>query len=159
MTPEQPSPAPDEPSADDGVLGIVDGLVQLSFRVQAILARVAADHDLSITQVRLLGILRDRDAEMLELAAYLGLDKSSVTGLVTRAERRDLLHRTPSPRDRRAVLVSLTPQGRQLTRVAEQHVRHQIHTLATTLTDTEQTDLAALATRILTGTTPDRRSP
>ena len=37
------------------------------------LARIlAADHDLSLTQLRVLGILRDRRLKMSELASYLG---------------------------------------------------------------------------------------
>jgi DNA-binding MarR family transcriptional regulator len=44
--------------------------------------------DLSIPATRLLGVLRDREPTMLELAQLLELDKSSVTGLVDRAERR-----------------------------------------------------------------------
>ncbi len=39
-----------------------------------------------------------------------------MTGLVDRAERRELVRRTASPHDRRAVLVSLTPQGHELAR-------------------------------------------
>ena len=38
---------------------LVDGLAQLSFEVQGRLAEIAARHDLSLTQVRLLGVLRD----------------------------------------------------------------------------------------------------
>src|SRR3954462_10769404 len=71
----------------------VDVLVQLSFLVQGVLGRIAAEHDLSLTQVRLLGILRDRRPGMLELARHLGLDKSSMTGLVARAEKRGLVRR------------------------------------------------------------------
>ena len=71
-------------------LGIVDSLVQLSFLVQGVLGSVAARYDLSITQTRLLGVLRDREPGMLELSNFLGLEKSSVTGLIDRAERRGL---------------------------------------------------------------------
>jgi hypothetical protein len=70
------------------------------------LERRAAEHDLSIIQTRLLGVPRDRKPTMNELAWFLGLDKSSVTGLVDRAERRGLVARVPSTTDRRAVLVS-----------------------------------------------------
>jgi DNA-binding MarR family transcriptional regulator len=92
----------------------VDGLAQLSFVVQNALARHAAEHTLSLVQTRLLGILRDRAPTMNELARLLELDKSSVTGLVDRAERRGLVERIPSPTDRRAVLVRLTEDGRSL---------------------------------------------
>ena len=68
-------------------LSPVDGLAQLCFVVLGMLERRAAADDLSIIQTRLLGVLRDRKPTMQELARFLGLDKSSVTGLVDRAER------------------------------------------------------------------------
>src|SRR5690242_17113331 len=95
-------------------LSPVDGLAQLSFVVLGALERRAAEHDVSIVQTRLLGVLRDRRPTMQELARILGLDKSSVSGLVDRAERRGLVARVPSTAERRSVLVSLTDQGRQL---------------------------------------------
>jgi hypothetical protein len=48
---------------------------------------------------------------MNELALLLQLDKSSVTGLVDRAERRGLVTRVPSAADRRSVLVRLAAEG------------------------------------------------
>src|SRR5271154_2421722 len=95
-------------------LSPVDGLAQLSFVIQDVLEREAAEHDVSIAQTRLLGGLRDPQPTMNELAKLLGLDKSSVTGLVDRAERRGLVARFPSSTDRRAVRVSLTDEGRSL---------------------------------------------
>lgn len=92
MTTTSKSNAEAKSTATD--LGIVDALCQLSFKVHAVVGRVADDNDMSVVQVRLLGILRDRDPGMLELAAFLGLDKSSVTGLVTRAEARGLVQRS-----------------------------------------------------------------
>jgi DNA-binding MarR family transcriptional regulator len=88
--------------------GLVDALAELSFLVQGTLAKYAAANDLSMTQTRLLGVLRDREPTMQELARLLGLDKSSVTGLVSRAERRELVQREPSRDDRRAIHVRLT---------------------------------------------------
>jgi MarR family transcriptional regulator, lower aerobic nicotinate degradation pathway regulator len=95
-------------------LNEVDGLVQLSFLVQNALARHAAEQRLSLAQTRLLGILRDREPTMNELAKLMELDKSSITGLIDRAERRSLVERIASPADRRAVLVRLTDEGRSL---------------------------------------------
>jgi DNA-binding MarR family transcriptional regulator len=93
---------------------MVDAVVQLSFAVQGVLGRLAAAHDLSITQFRLLAILRDRDPGMLELARHLGLGKSSVSGLIDRAERRGLVARSAAPDDGRGVLVTLAAEGRRL---------------------------------------------
>ena len=41
-----------------------------------LLERRAAEHDLSLIQTRLPGVLRDRTPTMNELARFLGLDKS-----------------------------------------------------------------------------------
>src|ERR1700754_213954 len=94
-------------------LSTVDGLAQLSFLVLGRLERRAAEHDLSIVQTRLLGVLRDRRPTMNELAKLLGLDKSSISGLIDRAERRGLVTRVPSTSDRRVTQVALTDQARE----------------------------------------------
>src|SRR3984957_15185602 len=98
-------------------LSAVDALAQASFLVQGTLERRAGEHGISLVQTRLLGILRDRKPTMNELARLLGLDKSSTSGLVDRAERRGLVRRLPSQIDRRSVRVSLTVEGRTLVQV------------------------------------------
>lgn len=94
--------------------GLVDALAQTAFTVMAVLNRVGAEYDLSLTQLRVLGILRDRRLRITALADYLGLEKSTMTGLVDRAEKRGLLARAPSATDGRAVDVFITPQGEAL---------------------------------------------
>jgi DNA-binding MarR family transcriptional regulator len=94
--------------------GVIDGLVRASFTVTAVLSQVAAAHDVSLTQLRVLAILRDREPKMAELAGYLGLDKSSVSGLIDRAEARGLVRRFTNSDDGRVVRVRLTPQGKRL---------------------------------------------
>lgn len=88
--------------------------MQTSFEVVAIVTRVGAEHELSLTQIRMLGILRDRDLRMAQLAEYLGLERSTVSGLVDRAEKRGLVERTPSAADGRSVELRLTAAGQEL---------------------------------------------
>src|ERR1700712_4749958 len=95
--------------------GLVDALVQVSYGTMAVLTRVGAEHDLSLTQLRVLAILRDRRLRMTGLAGYLGLDKSTMTGLVDRGEKRGLLRRAANLADGRAIDVLLTPAGEELT--------------------------------------------
>jgi DNA-binding MarR family transcriptional regulator len=92
----------------------VDALAQVSFLVQGSLERRAGEHGISLIQTRLLGILRDRTPTINELAELLGLDKSSTSGLVDRAQNRGLVRRVPSQVDRRSVRVRLTNEGREL---------------------------------------------
>jgi MarR family transcriptional regulator, lower aerobic nicotinate degradation pathway regulator len=131
-------------------LNLVDGLFQLSFLLHHTLARIAAEHDLSIIQVRLLGILRDREPGMLELARHLELEKSSLSGLVDRAERRGLLERIPSPDDRRAANVRVTAQGRKLSRVVEDEVNAEVAQLVTVLSTSDRVRLASVVSRVVT---------
>jgi MarR family transcriptional regulator, lower aerobic nicotinate degradation pathway regulator len=91
-----------------------DSLVQVSFAVTAVLSRVAAEQDLSLTQLRVLGILRDRNPTMAELADYLGLERSTVSGLIDRAVQRGLVEKNTDPADGRSVRVSLTAHARRL---------------------------------------------
>ncbi|MEI9947794.1 MAG: MarR family transcriptional regulator [Pseudomonadota bacterium] len=130
-------------------LGILDGLVQLSFAIHRVLGRVADAHELSLVQLRLLGILRDREPGMQEIATFLELDKSSVTGLIDRAERRGLVRRASTPDDGRAVRVALTEQGRELTQKCVKQVGRELDTLVEGLTETERKRLSALASQIV----------
>lgn len=130
-------------------LGLLDGLVQLSFVVQETLERVADKHELSLVQLRLLGILRDREPAMLELAAFLKLDKSSVTGLVSRAEKRGLVRRVSTQEDRRAVNVVLTPKGRDLALKIEKQGERELENLVRDFNDIDRKRLSMLATQIV----------
>src|SRR3954466_5514393 len=105
---------------------LVDALVRNTFQVVGVLTRIGAERDLSLTQLRVLGILRDRRPRVTELAAYLGLDKSTMSGLIDRAERRGLLARDKNPHDGRVVDVFLTPAGRELTQRLDSEVRQAL---------------------------------
>jgi DNA-binding MarR family transcriptional regulator len=115
----------------DAVDELRDSLVRVSFAVIAALSRVAAEHDLSLTQLRVLGILRDREPTMAELATYLGLERSTVSGLVDRAAQRGLVRKTTDAADGRSVRVSLTAEARRLETV----VTAKIGALMVPLTD------------------------
>ncbi|MER5437752.1 MarR family winged helix-turn-helix transcriptional regulator [Streptomyces sp. NPDC002790] len=128
---------------------IVDALVQLSFRVHQALGKIGAEQDLSVVQIRMLGVLRDREPSMLALAGHLGLDKSSTTGLVSRAERRDLVQRTRDPRDGRSVTVSLTDHGRTLVNTCARDVEREINGLVAPLPDRARQQLVSHISEIL----------
>jgi DNA-binding MarR family transcriptional regulator len=130
-------------------LGMVDALAQLSFLVQGTLAKRAATHDVSMIQTRLLGVLRDRRPTMQELARLLELDKSSVTGLVDRAETRGLVQRTPSVDDRRAIHVSLTSSGRRVVNDVVGAFQTDIAALTECLSREDTKSLSTLATRVV----------
>ncbi len=145
-----PSSSPPEPlPAGDAELDLVDGLAQLAFLVTGLIEGRAAEHDLSLTATRLLGVLRDREPTMNELARLLELDKSSVTGLVDRAERRGLVARAPSAADRRAVLVRLTDAGRELISGAAARFADDVAALLGRLPPGDRAALGQIVSRLL----------
>ncbi len=130
---------------------LTDALVELSFLIQATLARLASEHEVSLTQVRLLGILRDREPGIVELADVLNLDKSSVSGLVDRAQRRGLVERASSKStDGRAIRVLLTKLGRTMASQFAERVSEELAELVKDLSSAQGQQLAVQAARIVT---------
>lgn len=91
---------------------LVDALARSAHRTVGVLTRVAAEHGLSLSQLRVFAILRDRRRlRMSALAAHLGVDRSTLSGLVDRAERRGLLRRSSDSGDGRGIEVGLSADG------------------------------------------------
>jgi MarR family transcriptional regulator, lower aerobic nicotinate degradation pathway regulator len=126
-----------------------DGLVQASFAVIAVLSRVAAEQDLSLTQLRVLGILRDREPTMAELATYLGLERSTVSGLIDRAVQRGLVQKATDSADGRSVRVSLTAEARRLATGVIADIGEIMSPMTDRLTPGEQERLSALLAKVL----------
>ena len=49
-----------------------------------------------------------------DLAEHMQVSKASASNMVSKLEKRDLLQRTPSPDDKRSVLVQLTVQAQEI---------------------------------------------
>jgi len=132
----------------------LDAIVQLSFAIQERLGELAAEHGLSMTQLRLLGILRDREPAMLDLARHLGLEKSSVSGLIDRAQGRGLVERTTAAHDGRAVHVRLTGAGRRLAEQLTAQADATLSSLLDTLPARDRARLAALSRAVVRSAGP-----
>ncbi len=118
---------------------------------QLLLGEVAESRDLSLTQLRLLGILRDREPGMLELAGYLKLEKSSVSGLIDRAEQRGLVRRRPGPGDGRTVHVTITRRGRAIAEQIEHDLAQPLAGLLRPLPKRQRVQLVGLLRTRLDG--------
>ena len=141
-------PAP-VPAGEPVPADLQDNLARTSFTVIALLSRAAAEHDVSLTQMRMMAILRDRTPTMADLADFLGLERSSVRGLSPRGGGRGLVPRTASRSDGRAVQVSLTPEGRRLAAQVTGEVAGLIAPLTSVLTVGEQRRLTQLLGKML----------
>ncbi|NYI86756.1 DNA-binding MarR family transcriptional regulator [Amycolatopsis endophytica] len=76
-------------------------------------AGIAREFELTSQQTQILCALSQRPS-LGELATILGCDKTNVTGMVDRLEKRGLLAREPDEKDRRVSRVVLTEAGEEL---------------------------------------------
>jgi DNA-binding MarR family transcriptional regulator len=134
----------------DGGEDLVDALAQVAFATTAVLSAQASDHELSLTQFRAIAILRDRRLRMSELAQVLGLEKSTLSGLVLRAEKRGLLQRVPDGDDGRAFRVTITAAGEELATRVRAAVVTALAPLIDGLDAGEQGALFALLEKMIT---------
>jgi DNA-binding MarR family transcriptional regulator len=130
-------------------LGVVAGLVRASFLVNAVYSESAREYGLTVQQGQLLCVLMAQPYGMGDLGVTLGLEKSSLTGLVDRAVRRGLVRREPDPDDRRAVHVVLTEEGRELAEEFYAATCRRVDELAAGLGTPDRDRLAALLGRVV----------
>jgi len=84
-------------------------------RHMAIFAAVMGDLDLTSVQFAALVKLRDMKAvTQTELGRLIGMDKATISGMVSRLQRRGLLQFRPDPLDRRSRIIALTAEGEAL---------------------------------------------
>jgi DNA-binding MarR family transcriptional regulator len=91
---------------------------------------------------------------MTELAAHLGVEKSSLSGLIERAEKRGLVIRERNALDQRSIDVSLTRLGEDQTVKVTLRARELVLPIVDALTNQERTDLQALLGKALTAAPP-----
>jgi DNA-binding MarR family transcriptional regulator len=83
-----------------------------------------ARFDLSLRTFAVLAMIGDGAARsQLEIAQAVGLDKTTLVATIDDLERRALVRRTPDPGDRRARIVAITDEGREILEQASDVVR------------------------------------
>jgi len=104
---------------------------------------------LSLAQYQLLEALRGTpELPVSELAATAGVAPPTATRMLDALVRDALVERTPAEHDRRVVLVSLTPAGRDAVLAAAEHVAAGRARVRDRLAPAEQEQAAALLRRL-----------
>jgi DNA-binding MarR family transcriptional regulator len=131
-------------------LGFATALVRLSHLVQRAFIDVGRSHDLTPQQAQLLCVLAQNESGvgMTELGRTLNLEKSSVTGLVDRVQRRALVERVADAGDRRALKITLTEEGLRLANAAHEGVVEKLEQMAAELPVEQREAVAAAAWRM-----------
>ncbi|UCZ56384.1 MarR family transcriptional regulator [Desulfurispirillum indicum] len=128
---------------------LADALVVSSFVTMAVINKIGAENDLSLSLIRVLGILWDRRPRMAELAKYLGLEKQTMSGLIARAEKRGLVARAPNKEDGRATDVFLTSDGAELVKRVRAQAQQALAPIIEGLSAPDQQLLQELLLRML----------
>lgn len=75
-------------------------------------ALVAANVGVTFVQAGILFLLKQSNGRtMSDLSQLIGVDNSTLTGLVDRLEKAGFVARQASPTDRRSLLIQVTPEG------------------------------------------------
>jgi DNA-binding MarR family transcriptional regulator len=103
----------------------------------------------------LLNVIAAREgATQQELGALLGIDRSTMVSLLDRLEDTGLARRQPSPTDRRAKQISITPKGRRLLQRARALISEVEDEVLAGLTATQRRELMTLLRRALEAAPP-----
>jgi DNA-binding MarR family transcriptional regulator len=98
----------------DAVIGAVLRATQ-AFVGLALRSLAAAGVSTTLPQYRMLAVLSAEDGQNVrDLAARLGVDRSTATRMCNRLVSAGLIARTGDPADGRAVVISLTGEGRRV---------------------------------------------
>lgn len=112
---------------------LASALVQTMHRLQDLHAETSRPLGLTPQQAHLLCVLISGPLGMTELSGILSIERSSLTSMVDRLERRCLVARIPSPGDRRACRIELTADGLAVAHQAHDAVVTRINSLTAAL--------------------------
>ena len=105
-------------SSEGGTRPEVENTIDWLFRVSALMDYMRLhfwdSQQLTVTQLRLMGFLRDEEGlSNAELADRLLVTRPSVSALLDRLERGGFIRRETSPTDRRGIRIYLQPRGEE----------------------------------------------
>ena len=113
---QRPQMLPTDPTADYRLEDQVGYWLRRAYqRHMAIFAAVMSDLDLTSVQFAALVKLRDMKAvTQTELGRLIGIDRATISGVVSRLQKRGVLQFRLDPLDRRSRIIALTAAGEVL---------------------------------------------
>ena len=107
-----------------------DAFIKANAVLEPIRLKAWDDQGLTVTQLRLLYHLNEQDGiGNAELATRLNVTRPSVSALLERLERNGFIRRDISRADRRGIVISLEPAGRDAINGAKEDVRKSVGAL------------------------------
>lgn len=133
----------------DGAPRLADALVQFAHLIDHLFADASRANGLTPQQAQLLCELIPGPVGMTELTGVLHVERSTLTGLVDRVERRGLVQRVRDPTDRRAIQIALTATGGRLAMQSYGAVTAKVDELTGGVAPENAARLAAIVAGIL----------
>jgi MarR family 2-MHQ and catechol resistance regulon transcriptional repressor len=128
----------------------LDALMRAEARVTRKLASDLERRGLSATAFSMLVVMLSAGGclELRTLRLRLGISKANATEVLTTLDLRGLVRRERSPRDRRAVVVWITPAGEELARAIFPGHARRVRDTFTVLDDGEKRELTKLCRKL-----------
>jgi len=124
-------------------------LIRVGTAIAELYERHSRAVGLTSAQARLLFILAEKPANMLGLTDAVKVRKSTMTSLVDRMQELGLLTRSPDPKDRRKLVVTITPEGAERSKEFERGMRSSVTRLLAPLNEVESGALSRILSVIL----------
>jgi DNA-binding MarR family transcriptional regulator len=128
---------------------LASALVQTMHRLQDLHAETSRPLGLTPQQAHLVCVLITGPLGMTELSRILNIERSSLTSMVDRLERRDLVARVANPADRRACRIELTAAGKDLADQCHDAIVDRIRELTADLPATTRANLTTTLQSLL----------
>ncbi|MEO0508437.1 MAG: MarR family transcriptional regulator [Verrucomicrobiota bacterium] len=103
----------DNPEAPNDNHGLVQACRELHAAIDSFDSMIAEKVQISRNDLRCLNLLENGPLLSKDIADKLGLTTGSVTALQDRLEKREFIKRKAHPKDRRSILIELTPMAYQ----------------------------------------------
>ncbi|MEU6090861.1 MarR family transcriptional regulator [Streptomyces sp. NPDC047085] len=133
---------------------LVETLIGLFMEIDGLFSTASRQLGLTPQQAQLLCFAQHLQPSFGELATLLHCDKTNITGLVDRLQKRGLLTRQPDPNDRRMARVRLTPEGETVTGQFQQAINTTLTTRFSSWPSTQRDSLVHLLQSATTALRP-----
>ena len=125
-------------------------IVRCSVLMRQIAERALESQPISLTQWQILALLTQcSHVSPTELSEHLGHDMGALTRVVDELERDGLVRRERSERDRRAVEIAITPEGRRLAFAGKRFIVDLLNELVEPYSTAEVDALISLLQRLM----------
>lgn len=130
-------------------IGVASGLVRLSFLVQSVYAEVCESFDLTPQQAQLLCVLAESPKSSANIGQVMHLEKSSISGLVDRVEKKGLVRRVASKDDGRSITVELSRPGKKIADAFQLETTKRLNETVSCMPKDVRSTFASIAGRIV----------